>query len=165
MSKENYFPCSHSMLVSLSLFLILSPLSLYICVCACVCVGLVWFLCLMAYQLFLGYLMRKPFSYKKCSGTIKPIAGRIRGFIPFPRVFARKWSTNSCTTIPQSIALTITPRGHPRTRVCVRACVRVCVFISIYFDQNLSSFLFFSLSLSLYLSIYLSEFVHIYLFI
>ena len=24
--------------------------------------GLVWFLCLMAYQLFLGYLMPKPFS-------------------------------------------------------------------------------------------------------
>ena len=24
--------------------------------------GLVWFLCLMAYQLFLGYLMSKPFS-------------------------------------------------------------------------------------------------------
>ena len=24
--------------------------------------GLVWFLCLMAYQLFLGYLMAKPFS-------------------------------------------------------------------------------------------------------
>ena len=24
--------------------------------------GLIWFLCLMAYQLFLGYLMPKPFS-------------------------------------------------------------------------------------------------------
>ena len=24
--------------------------------------GLVWFLCLIAYQLFLGYLMPKPFS-------------------------------------------------------------------------------------------------------
>ena len=24
--------------------------------------GLVWYLCLMAYQLFLGYLMPKPFS-------------------------------------------------------------------------------------------------------
>ena len=49
---------------------------IYICVCVCVCVcaweregktlvrndGLVWFLCLMAYQLFLGYLMPKPFS-------------------------------------------------------------------------------------------------------
>ena len=32
------------------------------CVCVCVggCVG--WFLCLMVYQLFLGYLMPKPFS-------------------------------------------------------------------------------------------------------
>ena len=34
----------------------------------------------MAYQLFLGYLMPKPFSYKNSSGTISPIAGRIRGF-------------------------------------------------------------------------------------
>ena len=35
--------------------------------------------------------------------------------MPFPRVLARKcdWSTNSLTTIPQSIPLTITPRGHP----------------------------------------------------
>ena len=33
-------------------------------------IGLVWFLCLMAYQLFLGYLMPKPFSYKNSSGTI-----------------------------------------------------------------------------------------------
>ena len=32
--------------------------------------GLVWFLCLMAYQLFLGYLMPKPFSKKNSSGTI-----------------------------------------------------------------------------------------------
>ena len=30
----------------------------------------VWFLCLMAYQLFLGYLMPKPFSKKNSSGTI-----------------------------------------------------------------------------------------------
>ena len=29
-----------------------------------------WFLCLMAYQLFLGYLMPKPFSQKNSSGTI-----------------------------------------------------------------------------------------------
>ena len=29
-----------------------------------------WFLCLMAYQLFLGSLMPKPFSYKNSSGTI-----------------------------------------------------------------------------------------------
>ena len=32
--------------------------------------GLVWFLCLMAYQLFIGYLMPKPFSEKNASGTI-----------------------------------------------------------------------------------------------
>ena len=32
--------------------------------------GLVWFLCLMAYQLLLGYLMPKPFSKKNRSGTI-----------------------------------------------------------------------------------------------
>ena len=32
--------------------------------------GLVWFLCLMAYQLFVGYLMPKPFSLKNSSGTI-----------------------------------------------------------------------------------------------
>ena len=41
------------------------------------------------------------------------------GSIPFPRAFVRKWtkyrdwSTNSLPTIPQSIVLTITPRGHP----------------------------------------------------
>ena len=32
--------------------------------------GLVWFLCLIAYQLFVGYLMPKPLSYKNSSGTI-----------------------------------------------------------------------------------------------
>ena len=61
--------------------------------------------------------MPKPFSEKNSSGTIKPIGWRIRGFIPFLRVFARKWqrdwNTKSLTTIPQSIALTITLRGHP----------------------------------------------------
>ena len=33
---------------------------------------MVWFglFCLMAYQLFLGYLMPKPFSEKNSSGTI-----------------------------------------------------------------------------------------------
>ena len=55
-------------------------------VCVCVCVDLKnipttlyehtdvgwfgWFLCLMAYQLFFGYLMPKPFSKKNSSGTI-----------------------------------------------------------------------------------------------
>ena len=29
-----------------------------------------WFLCLMAYQLFSGYLIPKPFSQKNSSGTI-----------------------------------------------------------------------------------------------
>ena len=29
-----------------------------------------WFLCLMAYQLFLGYLMPKPLSLKNSSGAI-----------------------------------------------------------------------------------------------
>ena len=32
--------------------------------------AMVWFLCLIAYQLFLGYLMPKPFSEKISSGTI-----------------------------------------------------------------------------------------------
>ena len=41
---------------------------LYTCMYLCIIcgylnvIGLVWFLCLMAYQLFLGYLMPKPFS-------------------------------------------------------------------------------------------------------
>ena len=34
---------------------------------------------------FLGYLMPKSFSLKNSSGT-----GRIRRFLPFPRVFVRK---------------------------------------------------------------------------
>ena len=37
---------------------------------------------------FVGYLMPKSFSYKNSSGTIQPIAARMRGFIPFP--FVRK---------------------------------------------------------------------------
>ena len=32
--------------------------------------GLVWFLYLMVYQLFLGYLMPNPFSEKNRGGTI-----------------------------------------------------------------------------------------------
>ena len=32
--------------------------------------------------------MPKPFSKKNSSGTIQPIAGRIKGFIAFPRVLA-----------------------------------------------------------------------------
>ena len=34
---------------------------------------------------FVGYLMTKLFSSKNSSGTILPITGRIRGFIPFPK--------------------------------------------------------------------------------
>ena len=40
---------------------------------------------------FVGYLMPKPFFEKSSSGNIQPKAGRIRGFILFPRVFARTW--------------------------------------------------------------------------
>ena len=40
---------------------------------------------------FIVYLMPKPFSLKNSSGMIVlTMAGRIRGFIPFLRVFARK---------------------------------------------------------------------------
>ena len=39
-----------------------------------------------------SYLMPKPFSEKNSSCTIWPIAGRIRGFIPFPWVFGQKWT-------------------------------------------------------------------------
>ena len=39
---------------------------------------------------FVGYLMPKPFFKKNSIGTISPITGRIRGFIHFPRVSARK---------------------------------------------------------------------------
>ena len=41
---------------------------------------------------FVGYLMPKLFSLKNSSCTIEHIAGTIRGFIPFPRVYARKWT-------------------------------------------------------------------------
>ena len=37
---------------------------------------------------FAGYLMLKP-SLEK---TIEPIIGRIRGFIPFPKVLAQNWT-------------------------------------------------------------------------
>ena len=56
--------------------------------------------------------MSKLFPKKDSSGTFSTIPGRIRGFIPFPRVFDRDWNTNSLSTIAQFIALTITPRGH-----------------------------------------------------
>ena len=39
---------------------------------------------------FIGYLMPKPFTLKNSISTIYPIARRIRGIIPFPRVFAQK---------------------------------------------------------------------------
>ena len=38
---------------------------------------------------------------------------------------------NALTTIPQSIALTITPQGHPHVRACVCVCVRVCVCVNL----------------------------------
>ena len=59
--------------------------------------GLVWFR-FGLFSLFIGistivgHLMPKPFSVKNSCGTIYPIARRIRGFIPFLRVFARKWT-------------------------------------------------------------------------
>ena len=37
-----------------------------------------------------SYLMSKSFFLKNSSNAIQPLAGGIRGFIPFPRVFARK---------------------------------------------------------------------------
>ena len=39
---------------------------------------------------FIGYLMPNPFLKKNSSSTILPIAGRIRGFIPFSMVFVKK---------------------------------------------------------------------------
>ena len=39
---------------------------------------------------FVGYSMPKPSFKKNSNGTIQPIAGRIRGFIPFPKVFVQK---------------------------------------------------------------------------
>ena len=35
---------------------------------------------------FAVYLMPKPFSWKNSCGTIEPVAGRIRGHVPFPKV-------------------------------------------------------------------------------
>ena len=61
---------------------------------------------------FVGYLILKIFSKKNSSCTIEHIARRIREFIPFPTVFCQKVNVverQSLTTIPQSIALTITP--------------------------------------------------------
>ena len=55
--------------------------------------GLLWFALLSLFNdisTFVGYLMPKPFSQKNRSCAIQPIAGRIRGFIPFPRVFTQK---------------------------------------------------------------------------
>ena len=50
--------------------------------------GLVCFLCLMAYQPFFRLFNAKSILL----GTIQPITGRIRVFIPFPRILARKWT-------------------------------------------------------------------------
>ena len=65
-------------------------LSVYTLVCPYVVRFCFQFLCLIAYQPFEGYLMPKPSFKKNGSGTIQPIARRIRGFIPFPRVFCLK---------------------------------------------------------------------------
>ena len=40
---------------------------------------------------FVGYLMPNSSLLKDNSDTIKSIAGGIRGSIPFPKVFPRKW--------------------------------------------------------------------------
>ena len=48
-------------------------------------IGFVWFGLVSLFNsmsTFVGYLMPKLFSKKNSSGSIKPIAGRIRGFIP-----------------------------------------------------------------------------------
>ena len=56
---------------------------------------------------FTDYLIPNPSFEKNNSCTIQPIAGTIRQFMPFPRVFVwkwtqyRDWSSNSLTTIPQ----------------------------------------------------------------
>ena len=63
--------------------------------CSCWKQKMVWFGLVSLFNgisTFEGYLMPKPFSEKNSSSTIQPIAGSIRGFIPFPRVFARKWT-------------------------------------------------------------------------
>ena len=49
------------------------------------------------------------------------------------------WSTNSRTTIPQSLALTITPRGHPPIRVLL--CIKIHHYQA-YRQQGFSSFCF-----------------------
>ena len=47
---------------------------------------------------FVGYLMPK-LSSENSSGTIYPIARRIRGFIPFPRVNERNSATRVRTRV------------------------------------------------------------------
>ena len=44
-----------------------------------------WFLCLMAYQLFLGYLMPKPFSQKNSSGINLTHSWEGKGVHTFPK--------------------------------------------------------------------------------
>ena len=39
---------------------------------------------------FLGYLIPKPSFKKNSCGIIEPIGERIRGFMPFPKVFVQK---------------------------------------------------------------------------
>ena len=75
---------------------------------------IIWFLSLFnGLSTIVGYLMPKLSFEKNSSGTIQPMAWRIRGFTPFQGFLTESERTNSLTTISQFIALTITPRGHP----------------------------------------------------
>ena len=61
---------------------------------------------------FLGYLMPKLFSKKNSSGTIQPIySWEDKGVHTFPKSICPKLNVRARL---QSIALTITPRGHPQ---------------------------------------------------
>ena len=57
--------------------------------------------------------MPKPSLQKNISSTIKPISGRIRGLVPFPKGITMKvnvityWSSNSLTRMSYSIKLAI----------------------------------------------------------
>ena len=51
-----------------------------------------WFLCLIAYRPLYVIWCRSYSPRRTVVALFNPIAGRIRGFISFPRVFARKWT-------------------------------------------------------------------------
>ena len=67
---------------------------------------------------FVGYLMPKPSFSKNSSDTILPIAWRITGFVPFPKVFVQKVKSS----IPIYIYID----------VCVCVCVCLCVCVCVY---------------------------------